>query len=163
MVDKRKTVVGRLLFKPLFEPAMLCDKNGTPLKLIALMDRTGQMEKTFSLDFFEDISCIMAKHADPQKVPDTLDEFNIFSIYQVLPEIIDLWGLNVETQVEAKKLRSTDWEMTTLLLLRCVQIGISIRDLALLTIREILDMYSEMQNDDFDYPLVATQEMRDRF
>ncbi len=61
----------------------------------------------FSLELFEDISYIMAKHADPQNVPDTpdewLDEFNTFSIYQVLPEIIDLWGLNVETQVEAKK------------------------------------------------------------
>ena len=56
---------------------------------------------------FEDISYIMAKHADPQGVPDTpdewLDQFGTFSIYQVLPEIIELWGLNVQTQVESKK------------------------------------------------------------
>jgi hypothetical protein len=48
----------------------------------------------------------MAKHADPT-VPDNpedwLEQFNTFSIYQVLPELIDLWGLNVETEVEAKK------------------------------------------------------------
>ncbi len=56
---------------------------------------------------FENIAYIMAKHAEPQAVPDTpeewLDGFNTFSIYQVLPEIIELWGLNVQTQVESKK------------------------------------------------------------
>ncbi len=30
-------------------------------------------------------------------------EFNTFSIYQVLPKIIELWGLNMKTDVEAKK------------------------------------------------------------
>ena len=62
---------------------------------------------SFSLELFEDISYIMAKHADPQNVPDTpdegLDQFATFSIYQMLPEIIELWGLNVQTQVESKK------------------------------------------------------------
>ena len=52
----------------------------------------------------------MAKHADPEGVPDTadewLDEFSTFSIYQVLPKIIELWGLNVKTDSEAKK---TSW------------------------------------------------------
>jgi len=61
---------------------------------------------TFSLELFENIAYVMAKHADPS-IPDSpeewLDEFNTFSIYQVLPEIIDLWGLNVQTDVEAKK------------------------------------------------------------
>ena len=61
----------------------------------------------FSLEMFENIAYIMAKHAEPDAVPDTpeewLDGFNTFSIYQVLPEIITLWGLNVQTDVEAKK------------------------------------------------------------
>ena len=65
------------------------------------------MLDSFSLEVFEDISYIMAKHADPAGVPDTadewLDQFGTFSIYQVLPEIIALWGLNVQTQVESKK------------------------------------------------------------
>ena len=60
----------------------------------------------FSLEMFENIAFIMAKHADAN-VPDTpeewLDDFNTFSIYQVLPQIIELWGLNVKTEVEAKK------------------------------------------------------------
>jgi hypothetical protein len=60
----------------------------------------------FSLEMFENIAYVMAKHADPS-IPDTpeewLDEFNTFSIYQVLPSIIELWGLNVQTDVESKK------------------------------------------------------------
>ena len=60
----------------------------------------------FSLEMFENIAYVMAKHADPN-IPDTpeewLDEFNTFSIYQVLPSIIELWGLNVQTEVEPKK------------------------------------------------------------
>lgn len=60
----------------------------------------------FSLEMFENIAYVMAKHADGT-IPDTpeewLDGFNTFSIYQVLPELIELWGLNVQTEVEAKK------------------------------------------------------------
>ena len=60
----------------------------------------------FSLEIFENIAYIMAKHADPS-IPDSpeewLDNFNTFSIYQVLPKIIELWGLNVQTDVQSKK------------------------------------------------------------
>ena len=60
-----------------------------------------------SLELFENIAYIMAKHADPTTVPDSpeewLDEFSTFSIYQVLPEIIELWGLNIQSEVESKK------------------------------------------------------------
>ena len=61
----------------------------------------------FSLEMFENIAYIMAKHAHPDQVPDTPDEwlenFNTFSIYQILPQLIELWGLNVQTEVEARK------------------------------------------------------------
>ncbi len=60
----------------------------------------------FSLEMFENIAYIMAKHADPS-IPDTpeewLDGFSTFSIYQVLPQLIQLWGLNVQTDVQSKK------------------------------------------------------------
>lgn len=60
----------------------------------------------FSLEMFENIAYVMAKHADPT-IPDTpeewLDEFNTFSIYQVLPQLIELWGLNTQTEIESKK------------------------------------------------------------
>ena len=61
---------------------------------------------TFSLELFENISFVMARHADPS-IPDTpeewLEQFNTFSIYQILPEIISLWGLNIQTDVAVKK------------------------------------------------------------
>ena len=61
---------------------------------------------TFSLEMFENIAYIMAKHADaniPDTVEEWLDQFNTFSIYQVLPQLIELWGLNLRTEAEAKK------------------------------------------------------------
>lgn len=52
---------------------------------------------------------------------------------------------------------------TPLFLLRCVQLGIPIRDLELVTIGTVNDMYTESNNDDYSYPQVATQEDFDRF
>ncbi len=61
----------------------------------------------FSLELFENIAYIMAYHADPESTPDNPDEwleqFNTFSIYQILPQLIDLWGLNVQSESDAKK------------------------------------------------------------
>ena len=60
----------------------------------------------FSLEMFENIAFVMAKHADasiPNTPEEWLDGFNTFSIYQVLPQLIELWGQNVQTDVEAKK------------------------------------------------------------
>ena len=59
-----------------------------------------------SLEVFENIAYIMAKHADaaiPASPDEWLEQFNTFSIYEILPQLIDLWGLNVETQVQSKK------------------------------------------------------------
>jgi len=60
----------------------------------------------FSLEMFENIAFVMAKHADasiPNTPEEWLDGFNTFSIYQVLPQLIELWGLNVQTDIESKK------------------------------------------------------------
>lgn len=59
------------------------------------------------LSMFEQIAYAMAQHADPQNVPadimDWLEEFETFSIYQVLPAILELWNLNEQTKSTAKK------------------------------------------------------------
>lgn len=52
---------------------------------------------------------------------------------------------------------------TPLFLLRCVQLGISIRDLDLLSIGMINDMFVESRNDEEKYTPIATQEDMDRF
>lgn len=52
---------------------------------------------------------------------------------------------------------------TPLFLLRAVQLGVSIRDMDLLTIGLILDMYTESTNDSIKYPSLATQEDFNKF
>ena len=52
---------------------------------------------------------------------------------------------------------------TPLFLLRCVQLGLSIQDLDLLSIGLINDMYAESRNDECKYAQRATQEDMDKF
>ena len=62
-----------------------------------------------------------------------------------------------QTDVNSKKKeREIDREVNTaLFMLRCVQCGISISDLELLSIGMVNDMFIEMKND--DYEKIATQ------
>ncbi len=58
------------------------------------------------LNLFEDVAYTMAKHADenvPDTVEDWLDGFDVFSIYFILPQIVELWRLNEKTTVAPKK------------------------------------------------------------
>lgn len=52
---------------------------------------------------------------------------------------------------------------TPLFLLRCVQLGLSMQDLELLSIGLINDMYAESRNDECKYAQRATQEDMDKF
>lgn len=58
------------------------------------------------LEIFENAAFVMAKQYDPQ-VPATpeewLDEFTFFSIYEVLPHILELWQVNQHTTSIPKK------------------------------------------------------------
>ena len=60
----------------------------------------------FSLEMFENIAYVMAKHADGS-IPDTpeewLDGFGTFSIYTVFPVIQELWAENLQTLNTPKK------------------------------------------------------------
>ena len=87
---------GRDIFKDLVE---LKDNIGDNTEELSNLDIK-------SLEIFENIAYIMAKHAnkDMEEDIDTwLENFNTFFIYQVLPEIIELWGMNVKTEVQTKK------------------------------------------------------------
>ena len=58
------------------------------------------------LEIFENVAYIMAYHADstiPKSIDDWLDQFEMFSIYQILPEILELWGDNLLTDIKSKK------------------------------------------------------------
>ena len=50
-----------------------------------------------SLEMFENIAYLMNKHGDPSQPDDVyewLDQFDAFNIYEILPEIRNLWNLN---------------------------------------------------------------------
>ena len=87
-------------FRDIYKDIALLEKS------ISAADPENSGLDTFSLEMFENIAYIMAKHADaniPDTVEEWLDQFNTFSIYQVLPQLIELWGLNLRTDAEAKK------------------------------------------------------------
>ena len=43
------------------------------------------------------------RNSIPSTIEEWLDQFDMFSIYEVLPQILELWGDNVATDIKAKK------------------------------------------------------------
>lgn len=63
-------------------------------------------DENINSTIFEDLAYTMAKQADPT-LPDTalewLDSFGMFSIYMILPEIIELWQLSSLSTADVRK------------------------------------------------------------
>lgn len=59
------------------------------------------------LQIFEDVAYVMARHAAPDMPEQTADEwldgFDMFSIYEVLPPILELWTINTQQTSRSKK------------------------------------------------------------
>ncbi len=58
------------------------------------------------LEIFENVAYIMARQADnsvPEDVGEWLDQFEMFSIIEIMPEILEMWGMNMETTADSKK------------------------------------------------------------
>ena len=89
--------LGRDVLKDLDQLKAAYVKNLTEEEQLSIID----------LEIFENIAYIMAKHAAPDEISnsieDWLDNFETFSIYQILEELLDLWVQNESTQVESKK------------------------------------------------------------
>ena len=105
------------------------------------------------LEIFENAAYIMALQGDPNPVPSDPDEwlsgFETFSIYAVMPHILELWAINQQT--------------TAIFMLRCAELGLSREDLADMTMGMVYDMLIERANDHEQYSIRATQEDFDRF
>lgn len=71
-------------------------------------DRDAQLS-VLDLTIFENVAWLMARHADPENVHDDPDEWldsidGVFSVYEVLPVILELWQLNnATTSIPRKK------------------------------------------------------------
>ena len=67
----------------------------------------GEQLSAFDLEMFENVAFLLAKHADPDNVPsdpdEWLEQFSMFSITEILPQILELWGLNMQTTSVPKK------------------------------------------------------------
>lgn len=75
-----------------------------------LKEETGEDSSSLpidSLEIFENIAFLMHKHGDPtqpSEIDEWLEQFETFSIYKVLPEILEMWGLeNKQMSVSKKK------------------------------------------------------------
>ena len=54
----------------------------------------GSLMEIEDLEIFENVAYI---------IDEWLEQFEMFSIYEILPEILDLWGTNLITDVQSKK------------------------------------------------------------
>ena len=82
-------------------------------KALSLPDDATQEERqdaqleAVDLEIFENAAYIMARQGDPASVPDDPDDwlsgFETFSIYAVMPHILELWAGNQQMTAKAKK------------------------------------------------------------
>lgn len=118
MIEKRISVGGReVAFRSsatiprLYQAKFKRDIFKDLAKLEASAEKRGeggefQIE---DLEIFENVAYVMACHADPDvpgDIGEWLDQFDMFSIYEVLPEILSLWGENMMTDSLPKGGRS---------------------------------------------------------
>lgn len=74
-----------------------------------LKEETGENSSSLpidSLEIFENIAFLMHKHGDPtqpSEIDEWLEQFETFSIYKVLPEILEMWGLENKQMSVSKK------------------------------------------------------------
>lgn len=69
-------------------------------------EQSETMMDTDTLEVFLSIAYVMARQADSsikEDMDEWLDQFSMFSIYTVLPELLELWNLNMTQISEAKK------------------------------------------------------------
>lgn len=105
-VPMRATAAVPRLYRIKFGKDIMQDMS----RLSAAYEKATTEEEQFSatdLGLFENVAYIMAKHAEPEQVPSNIEEwldgFETFSIYEVLPEILELWNMNTKTNSTAKK------------------------------------------------------------
>lgn len=105
-VKFRATARTPRLYRALIGRDMISDMN----KLMKSYERKQKNEDdldVIDLQIFEDVAYIMARHANPEitekTADDWLDTFDMFSIYEILPHILELWAVNTKQTSSPKK------------------------------------------------------------
>lgn len=105
-VKFRATARTPRLYRAIIGRDMIADMNKLQ-KSYNKRQKEGENLNIEDLQIFEDTAYIMARHATPdmeeQTADDWLDGFNMFSIYEVLPQILELWALNTKQTSTPKK------------------------------------------------------------
>jgi hypothetical protein len=115
-VKFRATALTPRLYRGFFLRDMVRDMNKLRKaynKAASLGDKATDEEReeaqlsAMDLEIFENAAYIMARHATPDNIapsPDEwLDGFNMFSIYEILPQLLELWALNEAQTSKPKK------------------------------------------------------------
>lgn len=108
-VKFRATAATPIHYRNLFRRDMLLDMQDLYVENEAVKEDDTKRFSIKSLEAFEKIAYIMARSgagnpADfPESPEDWLDGFDMFSIYEVLPQIVELWGVNQKTLSQRKK------------------------------------------------------------
>ena len=105
-VKFRATARTPRLYRALTGRDMISDMNKLKKAFDKRQNEGDDLEIT-DLQIFEDTAFVMARHADPDMQENTaddwLDTFDMFSIYEVLPQILDLWAVNTKQTSKDKK------------------------------------------------------------
>ena len=105
-VKFRATARTPRLYRAIIGRDMIADMNKLQ-KSYNKRQKDGDNLNIEDLQIFEDTAYIMARHASPdmeeRTADDWLDGFNMFSIYEVLPQILELWALNTKQTSTPKK------------------------------------------------------------
>lgn len=114
-VGFRATALTPRLYRHKIGRDMIRDLNqlrGAYLKAASLPPEASEEERqeaqlsVMDLEIFENAAYIMARQFDGS-IPDTpeewLDGFTTFSIYEILPHILELWAINNKTTAKPKK------------------------------------------------------------
>lgn len=110
-VKFRATARTPRLYRGIIGRDMIQDMNQLRKAYNKAVETKGSAEEVqlsmIDLEIFENAAYIMARHANPDIIEQTPDEwldgFNMFSIYQVLPELLKLWAMNEATTAVPKK------------------------------------------------------------
>lgn len=106
-VKFRATARTPRLYRAIIGRDMIVDMNSLSKTFKKIQKDKDASFSTDDLQIFEDAAYVMARHANPeieQKTPDDwLDSFDMFSIYEILPDLLVLWGENNRTTSTPKK------------------------------------------------------------
>lgn len=102
----KATAAVPLLYRRKFNRDLLRDLLEVA-KVMEGKETTGRNLPLQTLTTFEQMAYIMAKHAEPDTVPDSpeewMDGFSIMPVYAIFPVILDLWTGNMEGLEQSKK------------------------------------------------------------